>query len=69
MNADRSLLSSSAMLGADAALKRASLRARETARRTGTACWVLKDGRLVDVSRPSAAPRRATRAIKRRKGG
>lgn len=69
MNADRSLLSSSAMRGADAALKRAALRARETARRTGTACWVLKDGRLVDIAKRATTPRRVKRAVKRRKGG
>lgn len=68
MNADRSLLSSSAMIGADAALKRASLQARETARRTGTACWVLKDGRLVDIAKRAITSRRATRTVKRRKG-
>ena len=37
--------------GALPALKRASQRALELARRTGTPCWVLRDGRMVDIAK------------------
>jgi diaminopimelate decarboxylase len=33
------------------ALKRAARRARELAERTGTPCYVLRDGRIVDIAR------------------
>lgn len=39
-----------ALSGADAALRRASSAAQALARRTGTPCWVRRDGRLVDLS-------------------
>ncbi|MEO5559370.1 MAG: hypothetical protein ABIO49_06150 [Dokdonella sp.] len=61
----RSLLTSRAVKGADAALLRAAARAGEIARRTGTPCWVRQDGRLVDLALalPSAEP--DTRKTKR----
>lgn len=40
-------------IGALAALRRAALRARELARQMHTPCYVLRDGRIVDVSRES----------------
>ncbi len=38
------------LLNAGKALRRASLRAREIAQQTGTACYVWKDGRVVDIA-------------------
>ncbi|OGA28549.1 MAG: hypothetical protein A3I01_00650 [Betaproteobacteria bacterium RIFCSPLOWO2_02_FULL_65_24] len=38
------------LIGADAALKRAARRALELALQTGTACWVLRDGKIVDIA-------------------
>lgn len=35
--------------GATIALKRAARRARELAKRTGTPCWVMRNGRIVDA--------------------
>lgn len=31
------------------ALRRAARRARELAERTGTPCWIMRDGRIVDA--------------------
>lgn len=42
--------------GAQAALERAARAALALARSTGTPCYILKDGRIVDI----AAPRRRT---------
>ena len=36
--------------GALPALKRAARRALELARQTGTPCWVLRNGRMVDIA-------------------
>lgn len=36
--------------GADAALERAATRALELALQTGTSCWVLCDGKIVDIA-------------------
>ena len=46
--------------GSTAALKRAARHARELAERTGTPCWVMRDGRIVDAVTGNAAvtPRR-----------
>jgi len=38
------------ILAADAALRRAARRARELGRRTGTPDYVLKNGRIVDLT-------------------
>ena len=38
------------ILAADAALRRAARRARELGRRTGTPVYVLKNGRIVDLT-------------------
>ena len=50
--------------GATAALKRAARHARELAQRTGTPCWVMRDGRIVDAvsGKEAAAPRRCRKA-------
>lgn len=37
-------------VGSLAAIKRAALRARELARQTNTPCYVMRGGRIVDVS-------------------
>ena len=37
-------------IGSLAAIKRAALRARELARQTNTPCYVMRGGRIVDVS-------------------
>jgi hypothetical protein len=37
-------------IGSLAAIKRAALRARELARQTNTPCYVMRSGRIVDVS-------------------
>jgi hypothetical protein len=37
------------MRGATIALQRAARHARELAERTGTACWIMRDGRIVDA--------------------
>ena len=44
--------------GALPALKRAARRALELARRTGTPCWALRDGRMVDIAKESNAQAR-----------
>ncbi|OGA52067.1 MAG: hypothetical protein A3F74_22950 [Betaproteobacteria bacterium RIFCSPLOWO2_12_FULL_62_58] len=46
------------LLGAHAALKRAARRALETARRTGTPCYVMRHGKLVDIAHAGRIPRR-----------
>jgi hypothetical protein len=38
------------LIGADAALERAARRALDLALQTGTPCWVLRDGRMVDIA-------------------
>lgn len=38
------------LIGADAALERAARRAFELALQTGTPCWVLRDGKMVDIA-------------------
>ena len=38
------------LIGADAALERAARRALELALQTGTPCWVLRDGKMVDIA-------------------
>lgn len=55
------------LIGADAALERAARRALELARQTGTPCWVLRHGRIVDIASEaldsdSVSPRRFTAA-------
>jgi len=47
------------LLGSHAALKRAARRALETARRTGTPCYVMQHGKLIDIARTGRIPRRA----------
>ena len=37
--------------GSKAALKRAAKQALALARRTGTPCWVMRDGKLVDLAK------------------
>ena len=37
-------------LGSRAAIRRAALRARELARQTNTPCYVLRNGRVIDVA-------------------
>lgn len=37
------------MRGATIALQRAARHARELAERTGTPCWIMRDGRIVDA--------------------
>jgi len=49
------------LLGSHAALKRAARRALETARRTGTPCYVMKDGKIVDIARAGRASQRPSR--------
>lgn len=39
------------ILAADVALRRAAKRAQEVGRKTGTPVYVLKDGRIVDLTR------------------
>ena len=41
------------LLGATAALKRAARHARELAEQTGTPCWVMRNGRIVEMRRPA----------------
>jgi len=42
------------LINADAALKRAARRALDLALQTGTACWVLRDGKMVDIAAEAA---------------
>ena len=44
------------LISADTALKRAARRALEIAQRTGTPCWVLRDGELVDIAKLPVRP-------------
>ena len=37
------------MRGATVALERSARHARELAERTGTPCWIMRDGRIVDA--------------------
>jgi hypothetical protein len=39
------------LIGAQAALRRSALRAQQIARQTHTPCFVLRDGRLVDIAK------------------
>jgi hypothetical protein len=41
------------------ALRRAAIHARELAERTGTPCWIMRDGRIVDAisGREAVLPR------------
>jgi hypothetical protein len=41
-------------IGSLGAIKRAALRARELARQTNTPCYIMRGGRIVDVSHESA---------------
>lgn len=55
------------LIGADAALERAAKRALELALQTGTSCWVLRDGKIVDIAAEArvtglAAPQRLVAA-------
>ena len=43
------------LIGADAALERAARRALEIALQTGTSCWVLRDGKMVDIAAEARA--------------
>ncbi|MEX2016639.1 MAG: hypothetical protein WD873_08345 [Candidatus Hydrogenedentales bacterium] len=47
--------------GAQAALERAARSALDTARATGTPCYVLKDGRIVDIAGARQRPKRSAR--------
>ena len=42
--------------GATVALKRAARHARELAERTGTPCWVMRNGKIVDAVTGQEAP-------------
>lgn len=42
------------LIGADVALERAARRALELALQTGTPCWVLRDGKMVDIAAEAA---------------
>lgn len=42
--------------GATVALKRAARHARELAERTGTPCWVMRNGKIVDAITGQEAP-------------
>jgi hypothetical protein len=42
--------------GATVALKRAARHAHELAERTGTPCWVMRNGRIVDAVTGNEAP-------------
>lgn len=44
------------MRAATKALERAARHARELAERTGTACWIMRDGRIVDAISGREAP-------------
>lgn len=46
------------LINADAALERAARRALELALQTGTPCWVLRDGKIVDLAAEAAAQQR-----------
>ena len=43
------------LINADAALERAARRALDRAIQTGTPCWVLRDGKIVDIAAEAAA--------------
>ena len=43
------------LIGADAALERAAKRALELALQTGTSCWVLRQGKIVDIAAEARA--------------
>ena len=47
------------LIGADAALERAAQRALELALLTGTPCWVLREGKIVDIAAEARAKRQA----------
>jgi hypothetical protein len=49
------------LLGSHVALKRAARRALETARRTGTPCYVMENGEIVDIARAGRASQRTSR--------
>ena len=43
-------------VGAQQAIKRAAQRAREVAEATNTPCYVMQDGKIVDIARKSGNP-------------
>lgn len=47
------------LVGADAALERAAQRALDLALQTGTPCWVLREGKIVDIAAQAKAERLA----------
>lgn len=52
MNASKRPMPTDAdFLGAQQAIKRAAQRAREIAEATNTPCYVMKDGKIVDIAR------------------
>jgi hypothetical protein len=64
---DRRTTKSAAAIKELAALKRASKAALELAQKTGTACNVEKDGKLVDVALAKASATRKPRKQAKRK--
>lgn len=44
------------LIGADKAIKRAAKNALALARKTKTPCWVMEDGKMVDIASPKAKP-------------
>lgn len=50
------------LIGADAALERAAKHALELALQTGTSCWVLRGGKIVDIAAEAAARDKAASA-------
>lgn len=57
------------MIGADAALKRAARRALDLALRTGTPCWILRGGEMVDLAAEVRGKSRAKALIAGKRRG
>lgn len=56
MTTKKQLLINSDMLGVDKALKRAAKSAHTLARQTNTPCYVVKDGKIVDIAEHKKTP-------------
>ncbi|MBK9220015.1 MAG: hypothetical protein IPL70_17435 [Uliginosibacterium sp.] len=53
MNPDKRLPTDPDLLGSMQAMKRAARRAREIAEATNTPCYVMQDGKIVDIAKKS----------------
>jgi len=61
MNTKKMLPKDSDLVNADKALKRAARKALETAKKTNTPCYIIKDGMIIDIAKRKSRTRGALR--------